>query len=98
MRASPSPHHRRIATVVPSITDWRSYRRAWVNLLVFGIAILAGTWIVHQTEYSIEYGRRVSTVMATSPHRLYMAPAGVALSVALGAFIILCASVLVLSR
>lgn len=98
MQAPPSPQHRRIATVVPSIMDWRSYSGAWVNLLVFGIAVLVGTWIVHQTEYTIEYGRRFSTVMATSPHHLYMAPAGIVLSVALGALIALCAAVLGLSR
>ncbi len=98
MQAPPSPHHRRIATVVPSIAGWRSSRHVWVNLLVFGIAVLAGTWIVHQTEYTIEYGRRFSTVMATSPHRLYMAPAGVVLSVAFGALVVLCGSVLGLSR
>src|SRR5579872_1573547 len=98
MQAQPSPHHRRIAAVVPSIVDWRSHRRAWVNFLVFGMAVLAGTWVVHQTEYTIEYGRRFSTVMATSPHHLYMAPAGVALSVAYGALVVLCGAVLGLSR
>jgi hypothetical protein len=98
MQASPSPDHRWIATVVPSLVGWRSNRRAWVNLLVFGIAVLAGTWIVHQTEYAIEYRGHFSTVMATSPHRLYMAPAGVALGVALGALLLLCSSMLGLSR
>lgn len=98
MQASSSPNYRRIATVIPSIVGRRSFSLAWVNLLVFGIAILAGTWIVHQTEYTIEYGRRFSTVMATSPHHLYMAPAGFALSVGLGAFLILSGSVLALSR
>jgi hypothetical protein len=80
------------------MVGWRSYRHVWVNLLIFGVAVLAATWIVHQTEYAIEYGRRFSTVMATSPHRLYMAPAGVALSVALGAFLVLCCAVLGLYR
>jgi hypothetical protein len=80
------------------MVGWRSHSRAWVNLLIFGVAVLAGTWIVHQTEYAIEYGRRFSTIMATSPHRLYMAPAGVVLIVALGAFLVLCGSVLGLSR
>jgi hypothetical protein len=98
MQSPLAPPHRRIATVIPSIVGRRSFSLAWVNLLVFGIAILAGTWIVHQTEYTIEYGRRFSTVMATSPHRLYMAPAGVALSVTLGALVVLCGSVLGLSR
>jgi hypothetical protein len=69
-----------------------------VNLLIFGVAVLAGTWIVHQTEYAIEYGRRFSTVMATSPHRFYMAPSGVALGVALGMFLVLYVTTLGLSR
>ena len=80
------------------MVGWRSYRHVWVNLLIFGVVVLAGTWIVHQTEYAIEYGRRFSTVMGTSPHRLYMAPAGVALSVTLGAFLVLWCSVLGLYR
>lgn len=98
MQAPYSPKYARIAAVVPSIVGWRSLRRVLLNLLVFGIAILAGTWIVHQTEYTIEYGRRFSTVMATSPHRLYMAPAGFVLSVALGGFLVLGGTVLALSR
>ena len=98
MQAPRSFHHGRIAAVVPSIVGWRSSRHVFVNLLVFATAVLAGTWIVHQIEYTIEYGRRFSTVMATSPHRWYMAPAGVALSVALGAFLVLCVSILGLSR
>lgn len=98
MQAPSSLHHRRSATVVPPLVGRRSDRRVWMNVLILGVAVLAGTWIVHQTEYTIEYGRRFSTVMATSPHRLYMAPAGVVLSAALGAFLVLCASVLGLSR
>jgi hypothetical protein len=98
MQAPHSSNDRRIAAVVPSIVGWRSFRHVWVNLLVFGIIVLAGTWIVHQTEYTIEYGRRFSMVMATTPHRLYMAPAGVALSVATGVCLVLCGSVLGLSR
>jgi hypothetical protein len=98
MQAPRSPKYGRIAAVVPSIVGWRSFHRVLLNLLVFGIAILAGTWVVHQTEYTIEYGRRFSTVMATSPHRFYMASAGFALSVALGAFLVLCGIFLALSR
>jgi hypothetical protein len=98
MQASRPPQHARIAAVVPSIVGWRSFRHVWLNLLVFGVAVLAGTWVVHQTEYTIEYGRRFSTVMATSPHRFYMASAGFALSVALGAFLVLCGTFLTLSR
>jgi hypothetical protein len=80
------------------MVGWRSYRHVWVNLLIFGVLVLAGTWVVHQTEYAIEYGRRFSTVMGTSPHRLYMAPAGVALGVTLGAFLVLWCAVLGLYR
>jgi hypothetical protein len=98
MQSPPIPSRGRIETVVPAIAGWRSYRRAWVNLLIFGVAVLAGTWIVHQTEYTIEYGRRFSSVMATSPHRFYMAPGGIALALALAVFLILSGSVLGLSR
>lgn len=69
----------RTAAIVPSMADWRTYPHVWLNLLVFGLAALAGTWIVHQTEYLIEYGRRFPTVMAASPHHVYMQPLGAVL-------------------
>lgn len=98
MQAASSPKHRGSTTVVPSMAGWQSYPRPWVNLLIFGVVILLGTWIVHQTEYAIEYGRRFSEVMATSSHRLYMAPAGIALALALGAILVLYSSLLGISR
>ncbi len=87
-------HSSRLALIVPSILGWRSRGRAWVNLLVFGLTALAATWIVHQTEYVIEYGRRFSTVMATTPHRLYMAPTGLVLTVTVTLLLMLCACTL----
>jgi len=60
---------------VPAVLPWRGYWRAVINLLVVGLAVLAGTWIVHQTEYFIEYGQRFGAVMAANPHA-YMAPLG----------------------
>jgi hypothetical protein len=49
------------------------------NLLVFGFAALGCEWLVHQTQYLIQYGSRFGTVMAESPHRLYMGQAGLVL-------------------
>lgn len=51
-------------------------------LLLFDLAVLIGVWIVHQTEYVIEYGNRFSAVMAGTPHHLYMQPAALVLAVA----------------
>jgi hypothetical protein len=66
---------------------WGTYRRAFLSVLIVGLAAFCGEWIVHQLEYLIEYGSRFGTVMAASPHRLYMTPLGVALlAVALAAF------------
>lgn len=98
MQASFSLIDARLADVVPAPAGRRTIRHAWLNLLVFGLTILAGTWIVHQTEYTIEYGRRFSTIMATTPHRFYMAPSGFALSMTLGALLVLCAVVLARSH
>jgi len=44
--------------------------------VVVAFTVLAAVWLVHQTEYLIEYGRAFSAVMHTTPHRFYMAPAG----------------------
>jgi hypothetical protein len=54
-------------------------------LLAFDLAVLIGTWIVHQTEYAIEFGNRFNAVMAGSTHRFYMAPEAGFLAIA-GAF------------
>jgi len=64
-----------IQAIVPAVLPWHGYWRAVVNLLVVGLAVLTGAWIVHQTEYFIEYGQRFGTVMAANPHA-YMAPLG----------------------
>jgi hypothetical protein len=51
-------------------------------LLAFDLAVLVGTWIVHQTEYAIEFGNRFKAVMTTSAHRFYMAPEAGILAIA----------------
>jgi hypothetical protein len=66
------------------VAGWNRAGAAWLNLLVFGLAVLGATWLVHQTEYLLEYGTRASTVLAAGPHRLYMGPLGLALA---GSFI-----------
>ena len=71
-----------ITSVVPSFVSWRTYPRAVANLLLFGLAVVLGEWIVHQLEYRFEYGRHFQAVMAATPHRFYMAPLGLALAVA----------------
>ena len=72
----------RIEAIVPSLAGWRTYPRAVANLLVFGMAVLGGEWLVHQLEYLIEYGDRFGAVMASTPHRFYMARLGALLTVA----------------
>src|SRR5438105_11796879 len=69
----------RITTAVPSVVAWDSFAGAYANLLLFGLAALAGEWVVHQLEYLIEYRSRFGTVMATTPHHLYMVPIGILL-------------------
>ncbi|MGH2441745.1 MAG: hypothetical protein ACRDFX_01105 [Chloroflexota bacterium] len=86
-----SPFRRTIVSLVPAITGWSTFRGAFGNLLLLAGAALSGTWVVHQTEYAIEYGSRFSAVMATTPHRLYMAPAGaVFLLLAISVAAVLC--------
>ncbi len=80
MRRTGSADRHYIRSVVPSLAGWRTYGGAWINLLAFGFVALAGTWVVHQTEYAIVYGRRFQDVMATTPHRYYMAQLGVSLA------------------
>lgn len=59
-----------------------------MGLLLFDLAVLIGVWIVHQTEYLIEYGSRFNRVMEDTPHRFYMEPAAgllvLAAAIALG--------------
>jgi len=69
-----------IIAAVPSVAGWRTFPRALANLLLFALAALAGTWVVHQVAYRIEYGDRFAAVMATTPHRYYMGTAGLLLA------------------
>jgi hypothetical protein len=55
---------------------------------------VGGEYIVHQLQYLLEYGPRFGAEMASSPHRLYMAPLGGAL--ALAAFLTLTLTALTL--
>jgi hypothetical protein len=70
---------RLLRELVPPLLGWQGFRRAFFNLLITGLTVVVATWIVHQTEYLIEYGNRFGTIMATSPHRFYMEPAGIVL-------------------
>jgi hypothetical protein len=67
--------------LLPAFAGWRTYGRGFVSVLLLGLAALAGEWVVHQIEYRIEYGARFDAVMATTPHRFYMAPLGLSLLV-----------------
>jgi hypothetical protein len=69
-----------ILSAVPSLTGCRTAQRTWIDLFIFGLAVLAGTWTVHQIEYAIVYGHRFGAVMATTPHRYYMGTLGVLLA------------------
>src|SRR5579875_2969523 len=80
--------------IVPPLAGWGSYRRAWLNLLVFGLAVVGGEWLVHQAEYAIEYGSRFNAVMATTPHHLYMPEAGVTLALLGVSFTLMVACIL----
>lgn len=90
MRRSRPPLRLRITDTVPSLLGWRTFPRAVVNLLAFSLIAAAGTWLVHQLAYWIEYRDRFELVMATSPHRFYMAPIGVLLGMVIGASLGLC--------
>ncbi len=71
---------RSVLSTVPSLAGWGSFRRASVNIFAFALAVSTATWIVHQTEYLIEYGNRFSTVMASGPRHTYMRPTGLVLA------------------
>jgi hypothetical protein len=68
---------------LPAVVEWTSRGRALLNLLLFDLAVLAGAWVVHSAEYTIEYGTRVGAVIASSDHRYYMTAAGWILAFAL---------------
>ncbi len=68
-----------VRAAVPAPFGWNGFGPTTLNLLVVALVMFAGVWSVHQTEYLLEYGSRFSAVMATTPHRFYMAPAGLAL-------------------
>jgi hypothetical protein len=80
--------------IVPSLAGWGSFPRAFLNLLVFGLAIAGGEWLVHQGEYLIEYRRAFGTVMAASPQHGYMDTLGLIFAGAAIALLTLSACVL----
>ncbi|MGH2449055.1 MAG: hypothetical protein ACRDFS_10710 [Chloroflexota bacterium] len=53
------------------------------NPFVLALFVLAGEWTLHQLVYRIEYGARFAAVMASTPHRFYMQPLGMALGILL---------------
>lgn len=65
--------------LVPLLVSRRGHLSVVLNLVIFGLVGVGGMWIVHQTEYVIEYGSRFGAVMASTPHRIYMAPLGIVL-------------------
>jgi hypothetical protein len=69
-----------VRACLPGVAGWSSRRRVLINLLLFDLTVLAGAWLVHQTEYAIEYGGRFNAVMAASPHRFYMVPGALVLA------------------
>jgi hypothetical protein len=81
MRHDDPAFRRFILSAVPSVAGWRTAWRTWINLLLFGLVVLAGTWTVHQVEYAIVYGHRFGAVMAATPHRFYMGPLGAFLAI-----------------
>jgi hypothetical protein len=77
-----------IRNSIPALAGWSSDFHAGASLVIVALTVLGAEWIVHQTEYLIEYGQRFGFVMETTPHRLYMSILGAAL--ALGG-LLLCA-------
>jgi hypothetical protein len=70
-----------ICRAIPAIFDWGRLRGDVANLLLFGLTALLGEWTVHQIAYLITYRSHFGLVMASTPHRLYMAQAGLVLVV-----------------
>ncbi len=62
------------------MVGWQTFPHAFLNLLIFGLAMMGGDWLVHQAAYLIEYGSRFDAVTASSPHRYYMEFTGVFLA------------------
>lgn len=87
-----------IRSVVPAIWSWSTYRSAVLNVLAFGLVALAAMWLVHQTEYAIEYGSRFSAVMAATPHHLYMDQLGAFLAALTGILTVAVCGILVQNR
>lgn len=72
----------RIGGIVPPLSGWHTFPRAFLNLLVFGLTVFAGEWVVHQAEYVIEYGQWFGAAMGATGHDAYMGPIGLVLAVA----------------
>src|SRR5947209_7983672 len=88
----------RLEALVPSVLGWRTFPRAFFTLLSFGLTVVAGEWVVHQLEYLTEYGPHFGAVMATTPHRIYMMPLGVAFGLAVVLLLALACVVLILAQ
>lgn len=72
---------RRATSIIPLLGGRDDFSGIVGSLLVFGLVALFGAWVVHQLAYLIEYGSRFDAVMATAPHRYYMAQSGVLFAV-----------------
>jgi hypothetical protein len=91
------PSSPRGAALIPAVADWQSFRGAFLNLAVFGLAVVAGEWLVHQLEYLTEYGPRFGNVMAAAPHGHYMETLGIVLGAATVGLVALAAVMLLLN-
>jgi hypothetical protein len=87
-----------ILPLIPNLAGWRTYKGAFTNLVAFGLAALSAEWLVHQLEYLIVYGPRFGTVMATTPHRVYMAPLGAVLTLLVTALVVVVSLALTAAR
>lgn len=97
MNPGSRPEPRFMTGLLPVLFEWRRGLGAVASLVVLAVAGIAGEWIVHQTQYFIEYGTRFQYVMATTPHHLYMGWAGLVLAV-LALLLVTCASLAISLR
>jgi hypothetical protein len=87
-----------VRSPIPAVAGWKSFSRSFLSLLAFGLAIVAGEWLVHQLEYLTEYGPRFGAVMGTTPHRLYMLPLGLVLGLTIGGLLVVATATLAVTR
>lgn len=93
---STAPRDARVSInrIVPSLLGWQTFSRAYATLLLFVLTACGGEWLVHQSNYRLQYGARFSSVMANSPHRYYMTPLGLLFGLVAVGFLIAVAATL----